>query len=105
MMPVAIGRECDFGKIKWQTRVISQSSEKMIRRTIFFSDGEARGGARPFRSIQEAEEPERDLVADADFDRVVHDVTVWNVLDLLEGLAFAADFEKVLAIHQAVSEG
>ena len=54
-------------------------------------------------SIQEAEEPEGNLVAEADFDVVVGDVALRNVLDLVEGLALASDFEQPFAVDEEIA--
>ena len=44
-------------------------------------------------SVEESEQPKGNLVAHADFNVVIHHITVRQVLDLLELLAFPTDFK------------
>ena len=55
--------------------------------------------SRPRRdeSTQEAKQPERNLVAEADLHIVIRDIAVGEVGNLLEGLALSSDFEEKLA--------
>ena len=53
--------------------------------------------------IQESEEPEGDFVAKSDFNVTLYDKTVWNVLYLVEALAFATDFKEILPVHKEIA--
>ena len=61
------------------------------------------GPADASRSVEESEKPERNLVADAAFDAVRHDVGVRQVLDLPEAFALASDLEERAAVHREVA--
>ena len=51
-------------------------------------------------AVEEAEDPERDLVAGIDFPVVGDDVAVGDVFDVDEGLPFASDSEEVTAVDE-----
>ena len=55
------------------------------------------------RSVEKTEEPERDLVAAADLDIVVHYETVGDVRNLIEALALPADLEEILAVDKEIT--
>lgn len=52
--------------------------------------------------MQKPEQPERNLVADADFGVVVDDITRRDVLDLVKSLARAADLKMPCVINQEI---
>ena len=56
-----------------------------------------------FMSVKHAEEPEGDFVAKSDFNVTLYDKTVWNVLYLVEALAFATDFKEIFPVHKEIA--
>ena len=56
------------------------------------------------RSVQKAEEPERDLVSVADCRIIADDEAVGDICNLSIALRLAADFKRPLAIHDKVAD-
>ena len=54
-------------------------------------------------SIQKPKEPERYLVAETDFDVIVHDIAVRDIGYLREPFALASDLERPFAVHKKVT--
>lgn len=54
-------------------------------------------------SIQEPEDPERDLISTAKFYSVYGQEAVFNILDLFKTLSGAAHFKQILSVHQKIA--
>ena len=57
----------------------------------------------PAASIEEAEEPQGDFVAEAELDVVGSDESVRDIADLGEALASAADFKEVTSVNDEIT--
>ena len=53
--------------------------------------------------IEQTEHPKRDFVAVAHFSFVNGQVTVFDILDLVEGFLASAYFEKIFPIHEKIT--
>ena len=53
--------------------------------------------------IQKSEQPQRNLVAEAEFDVICRDETVGNIANLREPFSFAANLKKISVVNNKVS--